>query len=623
MIGGVGLRGLLRCVVSASVAMSLVLSSTPARACTQIYFGSEVTADGSVIIGRSEDYAARYPKQFGVEPQDFGKVYWSGENGSVQDAAVNFTRTAPGETYRYTYVRDLPAYWEGAPKPYAEAGVNEKGVSVDGTVTLRGNDAVASVDPLVANGLGEYCIIDVVLSEASSAREGVELLGQVIDEQGSQQSAALIIADTDETWRFWQLSGHQWLGVRLPNSVVGIDPNMERLVCAIDLGDEDGCLHSEGLVEVAETAGTLVRKGNVIDIGKSYFLQERESDGYTRYAQARLAMGAALEPDISYKLDESGDIKSMRDAPLFFVPPRSDYDIADAMRVLRTRGEGTQFDSGVNAGIYPVANPGVTECHLFVVRPDLDSQIATVEWLALSNGEFSLYVPCYAALVTRVDPVLYPEADAFDLGHAAEVVNEDAAVMAALQSGTDHALDYVLMDINILAQAHREQVGAGVHAYLDTLQSEVIAQQAEVDLQLQTSVDEVDRSEFANEAHDRISHQAYDHCVALLEDLRAYLQAGDLAEQYVPSGLTEAGQLVEPLTYASEMLSFGKVVEPAEDETQPHGSTPEDDASAEEPTSGPAQWLRKLPRLLAYVLAGVGIIAEVAAALALRKMRRG
>lgn len=623
MIGGARVHRLLRGVISASVAVSLVLSTTPAWACTQVYFGSEVTADGSVIYGRSEDYAPRYPKQFGLEPQASSKVYWSGENGPAQDASINFTRTASGATYRYTYVRDLPAYWEGASKPYAEAGVNERGVSIDGTVTLKENEAVASVDPLVANGLGEYAIIDVVLSEASSAREGVELLGQVIDEQGTQQSAALIIADANETWRFWQLAGHQWLGVRLPNSVVGIDANTESLVCAIDLGDEDGCLHSDGLVEVAKAAGTLVRKGDVINVGKSYLLREREPDGYSRYVQARLALGAALEPDISYKLDETGRIKSMKDAPLFFVPPRSDYDIADAMRVLRTRGEGTQFDSNVNDAIYAVANPTTTECHLFEIRPDIDPQIATIEWLSLSCGEFALYVPCYAALVTRVDPVLYPEADAFDLHHAAEVVAEDKAVTAALQPGSDHALDYVMMDINILAQAHRQQVGAGVHAYLDTLQSEVIAQQAEIDEQLRMSVAESDRSEFANEAHDCVSHQVYDRCAALLDDLRAYLRAGDFAEQYVPSGLTEEGQLAEPLTYASEMLAFGNVVEPVDDGPQPYEPATSDDASLEKAEDESTQPSREPLRPLLYVLCAAGTIAEVAAALALRKMRRG
>ena len=618
MIGGARMRRTLRGVVSASVAAALVLAATPAWACTQVYFGPEATANGSVIYGRSEDYAPRYPKQFGVEPQTSGKVYWSAENGAAQDPSLNFTRTAPGETYRYTYVRDLPAYWEGASGAYSEAGVNEAGVSVDATVSLEGNAEVAAIDPLVVNGLGEYSIVDVVLSEASTAREGVELLGSIIDGQGTQECASLIIADAEEAWHFWQLSGHQWLAVRVPGNVVGLSANIERLTCMVDLGDEDGCLHSAGLREVAEAAGTLAGTDDVIDVGKSYLLQEEEPSNYSRYAQGRLALGEPLEPGISYEVDEAGAIASMENAPLLFVPSRSDYDLSDAMRVLRTRGEGTQFDTSVNDAAYPVANPTVVESHLFEVRPGLDPQLATVEWLSLSPSEFALYVPCYGALVTEVDPGLYPDADAFDLGHAIDVIEEGSAEQAALQSGTNPVLNYLLMDINILAQAHREQVGTGVHAYLDTLQAEVIAQQDEVDELLRSSVPETDRTEFANEAHACVSRQVYEHGASLLEDLRAYLQAGSFAEQFVPAGLDETGQLVEPLTYADEMRGFGSGATEAAEDAAAAGASVVDEAPVDEPA---LQGDLQLPTPVKYVLCVVGIVVEAAIALALHKAR--
>lgn len=41
---------------------------TSALACTQIYMGSKLTADGNTYYGRSEDFGPRYIKHFGIEP---------------------------------------------------------------------------------------------------------------------------------------------------------------------------------------------------------------------------------------------------------------------------------------------------------------------------------------------------------------------------------------------------------------------------------------------------------------------------------------------------------------------------------------------------------------------------
>ena len=50
------------------LALTLVLSqATSALACTGVYVGSEVSANGSTYIGRSEDIKDTYGKIFGVK----------------------------------------------------------------------------------------------------------------------------------------------------------------------------------------------------------------------------------------------------------------------------------------------------------------------------------------------------------------------------------------------------------------------------------------------------------------------------------------------------------------------------------------------------------------------------
>ncbi|MBM6989451.1 MAG: C69 family dipeptidase, partial [Olsenella umbonata] len=88
-----------------TVAAAIVMAMpTGALACTQIYMGKGVTDTGNTYVGRSEDYANRHPKAFGIqEPR---------ENPTFSSDESNFEWTFKGTTYRYTYVRDLPSGWD-------------------------------------------------------------------------------------------------------------------------------------------------------------------------------------------------------------------------------------------------------------------------------------------------------------------------------------------------------------------------------------------------------------------------------------------------------------------------------------------------------------------------------
>ena len=165
-------------------------------------------------------------------------------------------------------------------------------MSVDATLTTACNDAIAEADPLLDNGIGEYSVTDVILSEAYTAREGVELLGSIIDEQGSQDCNQIWIADANEVWNFQQLSGHQWIAVRMAADTASLNPNMSNLQFAVDLDDSETCLHSADLIAVAEKAGTLVKddKG-AVNVAKSYGLDDEGAGQDTRYVQGHKFFG--------------------------------------------------------------------------------------------------------------------------------------------------------------------------------------------------------------------------------------------------------------------------------------------------------------------------------------------
>lgn len=539
-----------------TVAAAIVMAMpTGALACTQIYMGKGVTDTGDTYVGRSEDYASRHPKAFGIqEPR---------ENPTFSSDESNFEWKFEGTTYRYTYVRDLPSGWDDRDDAYSEAGTNEKGVSVSATLTTGYKiEQFKDVDPCGSNksdnsGIGEYNIADIVLGCADTARDGVKLLGQIIDEKGSYDCNQIIIADSAETWVFMQLSGHQWCAVNLtavaPDKV-SVNPNMSNLKFDVKLGDELVCLHSADLEKVAKDAGTdRYFDDGQLDVATSYGKDESAGQN-TRYAQGRAYFGNPLAEG-TYTKDlttTSGwqGVTSISDPELLFAPS-GQVSLFQALRSYAARGEQTSdLNANTNSRLYAIGNNRTVETHMFQIRSGLTSDIATVQWEALSRDEFSVAVPSYSALLTKVDTTIYPEVDKWDESHIGDAHERDN-VKGALDASTDNgSLDYVLMDINTLAYNYRDKLAVPTRAYLDALQKELISQQATVD-DIMKQTPAKDRSDLANKLFEQASKETYAKTKALLDEMRTYVNGG-MKGDFVPSDLDAAkGDLKAPIYYAT------------------------------------------------------------------------
>lgn len=188
-------------------AATIMSMPTSALACTQMYMGKNLTADGNTYYGRAEDFGARYLKHYGIEP-----AHEPGFTYSSIESAFEYTSNKP--TYRYSYVRDHPSNWLGRTDAYSEAGINEKGVSCSATLSTSYNEDAEAADPIDEGvGLGEYSYASIILGESATAREGVELIGSLVDEKGVCTNDQIIIADKNETWLFATLSAHQWIAI--------------------------------------------------------------------------------------------------------------------------------------------------------------------------------------------------------------------------------------------------------------------------------------------------------------------------------------------------------------------------------------------------------------------------
>ena len=544
-------------------AATIMSMPTSALACTQIYMGGKLTADGNTYYGRAEDFGKRYLKHYGIEP-----AHEPGFKYSSIESAFEYTSNKP--TYRYSYVRDHPSNWMGRTDAYSEAGINEKGVSCSATLSTSYNEEAAAADLIDEEvGLGEYSYGSIILGESATAREGVELLGRLIDDQGVCTNDQIIIADNNETWLFATLSAHQWIAMKLADDVASLNPNIGSLNYDVDLDDPENCLHSEGIESMPVEKGFAKYSADgKFDVAQTYgeSLADSGVNQWSRYVQGRDYFGSQLTEGTDYdiitvkkdgKPDQKGAMVS-EIQPLFFRPGKSGWSTFELIRAFGNRGENVPGLNADTDGVYCIGSERNTEINLFQIRRGYDPEVATIQWEMLSRAAYSVAIPLYSALITEVSPYFSDQTVSFDHYKQTDVVyNEEP----------ENSINYVLMDINTLAYENRDHCATGVRAYLDALQKELIEQNLTVDEAMQAAEDTEARTTLANKAGKAATKNTYLKCKAMLEEMRDYLKEGDFSEEFVPSDYDADNDcLVESITYADEALSDKDVAEPEVEE---------------------------------------------------------
>ena len=94
------------------------------------------------------------------------------------------------------------------------------------TVSTYYNDKAKAADPLVDTGICELSMGSILLGQAKTARDGVELLGEIVEKYGSGECNTIMISDPNEAWYMEIVSGHQYAVIKLPEDQVAAIPNM-------------------------------------------------------------------------------------------------------------------------------------------------------------------------------------------------------------------------------------------------------------------------------------------------------------------------------------------------------------------------------------------------------------
>lgn len=430
-------------------------------ACTTILVGKHASYDGSTIVARNEDSPNGQfePKKMAVvQPQDQPRTYTT--------VLSHLTIDLPDNPMRYTCVPDaLPGHGI-----WAAAGFNSANVGMSATETLTSNERVLGADPLVTyvpaqgvegeegyvpavpGGLGEEDFVTVVLPYISSAREGVQRLGALLEQYGTYEMNGIAFSDEDEIWWLETVGGHHWIAKRVPDDAYVTMPN-QLGIDYFDLLDAEGeqvehmaspdlrTWMAENHLNLTNTSR--LEPEDILD--EEYFtddiedMEDDEVDAYEEYMEdlvdliadlregmlsgeifnPREAFGSHSDSDHVYNTPRAWYMQrclnprdgwdgpdaafgpESDDIPWSRVPERK-VTIEDVKYVLSAHFQGTEYDPYGSKGTpasrnayRPIGINRNSQLAVLQIRPYVAEPLRCVQWMAFGSNVFNALVALY------------------------------------------------------------------------------------------------------------------------------------------------------------------------------------------------------------------------------------
>lgn len=372
---------LMRMICSVALAFTFICAgAAQAYACTAVYVGSKASADGTVIMAKSNDYQDVWANYVTITERVENK---SGRTMPVDNDKTVFA-TLPDTTYRYTST----PWMESATAANglgsdATVCTNEYGVAMIMSITSFSNVAALEADPLIEHGLSEFTAVDLVTCQSATAREGVEVLLSLIDSYGSSEVNIALIADQKEAWYIEMYSGHQYAAVKLPDDKVCAFGNEFSLEY---VSDYDDCILSKELESLAKDKGFAVYGKN----GELNLLATYSGDEVvTNYSHMRTWIAHQLMAPSAY-----GDYDKTALYPLCFAPDEK-VSLLDVMEIMRNRYEGTEYspDETGRTDMRVIGTDTALSVHIAQIYPDLPADMSCVTWESTGPALYGVFVP--------------------------------------------------------------------------------------------------------------------------------------------------------------------------------------------------------------------------------------
>jgi len=354
--------------------------------CTTIIIGQEQTADGSMIVARSEDWDAMEAKNY--------EIFEGTDNGPREFVAKDspFRCELPEKALGYSALSpyNLHGHW-------GSAGFNTAGVGMSATESIFSNDEILKHDPLVENGVAENSVFNITLPYVHTAREGVERLGMLIEKYGIAEGFGIGFVDSKEIWYLETACGHRWLACRMPKDQYFVTGNQSRFR-TYDPNDKENYLASADLIEFAEKHGLYNPAQGSFDFHEAY---ARDIKLDTTYNYPRVwGLQQFFSPEIKNDVTKNT-------FPVFAKAAHK-VTLTELRTAFRFHYDNTEHDPYLNSNpkepYRPVSIFRTTQTHLLQVRPELPQAIGCVNYVAMGMADLGVFLPLYQGITS------YPEA---------------------------------------------------------------------------------------------------------------------------------------------------------------------------------------------------------------------
>lgn len=408
--------------ITVMTVLLVTIFSITSLACTNVLVGKDASTDGSVFTSHTVD--GRYDSRLRVIPaQDheegdmltiyFGKDFKMGERPDVEPRVVG---EIPQVDHTYKY-------FESCYSLANEHQVFTAETTQGGAIETRNNEdeAIMSIRMLSR----------IALQRATTAREAVEIMGELALEYGFAETAylgeCLSIADPNEVWMFeiygagpfWtkdsDYPGAAWVAGRVPDNHVSVNPNYSRFR-EIDPDNPD-LLVSEGYIDLAVEL-------ELYDPDEDGEFIWNEVYGNVGPGSDRLwRLYSLLKPSVDWKLEETHEYP-------FSIEPDEKVSLEDLIALFRDENIGSEVDVTEHENWYyendegemvksPLASPqtryvsrdlynllgvdhvrhtAIASCSSFWVgqaRDWMPDEIGGVLWYGLNNPANSPFIPLY------------------------------------------------------------------------------------------------------------------------------------------------------------------------------------------------------------------------------------
>lgn len=301
-----------------------------------IYVGSGLTVDGRVFIGGSGDEVSGHWLE--IVPRQ------THEPGATIQVGVTAEARYPGEFMEIPQVESTFKYittnysdFAGFPPPLTNGGLNEHQVAAR-DIWSPSRDELREMTPDPQHGPQYSDLARIVMERATTAREAVEIVGDLIDDYGfsTYGGNSHLFADPHEGWVMVQYAGGEglWVAERLgPDEVRMSYPGY---VDSIPLDDID----LENLTLVEREDAEFLASDNFISfaVEQGWFDPESGEDFDVQTIYARSSSPSSTVVEIEQRLNELAPV-SLEEFMAVIRDPIVSSDINGYGQVAALRGD--------------------------------------------------------------------------------------------------------------------------------------------------------------------------------------------------------------------------------------------------------------------------------------------